>query len=79
MNKRAAGVVFISLAVILFIFRNSVYYMSGAIIAARNGEVNTGMLASALDLIEQPYSILPEIVCLIVGAGYVIWAEMKKE
>ena len=79
MNKRAAGIVLIGLSVILFIFRNSVYYISGAIIAARDGAVNTAMLETALDLIDQPYSNFPEILCFILGVGYVVWSEIKKE
>lgn len=70
MNKRAAGIILIALAVVLFIFRKTAYYIGEYMMPVRSG-------TSAL--LEPPYSYIPEILCLIAGIGYVIWSEVKNE
>jgi hypothetical protein len=79
LNKRGTGVTFICLAAIMFIFRNAIYYLCGAILSASNGSMHTNQLNEALAMITPPYSNLPAIVCLIIGIGYLLWSEITRE
>lgn len=77
MSKRGAGVSFISLAVILFIARSTIYYF--AAITLSNRPVSAGQLDHGFELVSPPYSHLAWIIMLVVGVFYLIWAEISKE
>jgi len=78
MNKRGAGVSFIALSAILFIFRNFSHYLVTAIIAADNGRFTSGTFESAMG-VTKTYSVIPEVIALILGIIYLIWSEIEKE
>ncbi|ANS75712.1 hypothetical protein AWM70_14805 [Paenibacillus yonginensis] len=78
MKKRGAGISLLGIAAVLFIFRNSVHLLVAAIMGRKDGVIGEGMFDYALS-VTKTYSVLPEIIALILGVIYLIWAEIKKE
>lgn len=77
MNRRGTGIVFITLAVILYICRTSVHFISASILAINEHGLGSGTMDSMLDLVGQPYPHVFEIASLFLGGLYLIWAEVE--
>ncbi|CAM4485616.1 hypothetical protein U9M73_00320 [Paenibacillus phoenicis] len=78
MNKRGTGTILIVIAAMLFIFRNSTHLLVAAIMGQKNGNFAEGTFSNAMGATFS-YSMIPEIIALIAGLIYLIWAEIQKE
>lgn len=78
MNKLGAAVSFLALSIILFIGRNFIHHLVAAIMGSSNGTISSGKYDMALDL-TSTYSIIPEVILLILAIVFMIWWIISKE
>jgi len=78
MNKRGAGISLIFISSVLFIFRNVTHLIVAAFIGQNKDALGEGRFDFALE-VTHSYSIIPEVIALILGLGYLLVAEIKKE
>ncbi len=72
MNKRAAGVAFCGIAAFLFIMR----YLVAALFEIPS---SIGTLFPLKEEIASPTPVVLSILSLLIGIGYLVWAEIAKE
>ncbi|MCL1696188.1 hypothetical protein [Lysinibacillus sp. BPa_S21] len=77
MNKRGAGISLIIISAALFIFRNVTHFIVAAIMGQNKEALGEGRFDFALE-VTHSYSIIPEVIALILGLIYLIFAEIKK-
>ena len=73
MSRRSTGTIFCLIATILF----SVRYIAAAIFMSGTSSWSEELFYSGLNYIGTPL-LYSSIVSLIVGIGYLVWAELSK-
>jgi hypothetical protein len=74
MGKRCVGVIFCLIAAILF----SARYLAAAIFMSGVSSWSSELFNAALKYVGSPLRTL-SILSLIVGAGYLVWAEVSEK
>lgn len=79
MNKRSAGVVFLSLGLLLFIFKDAIRFLVASALTFKVSGMSDSLIETRLEYVPQPYSLIIPILFIILGIVYLIWSITSKE